>query len=79
MVQFNPSREETEDPFQRKPDLPYTAEYYAAQLEAFRRNVARWLVNDYKKDPFTTASICDEMLDRSGVLLGYVREEARNK
>lgn len=32
----------------------------------------------YKKHPVAIADLCDEVLDKSGALLGYVRNEASN-
>lgn len=41
-----------------------------------RRNFARYLAPHYLRDYAEIARLCDEELDRSGALLGYVREEA---
>ena len=44
--------------------------------EKLRRNVARYFASAYRVDPVFVAEICDEQIDRTGTLLGYVREEA---
>lgn len=41
-----------------------------------RKNFAKFLAPLYVKDPYKIAEECDERIDRTGVLLGYVREEA---
>jgi hypothetical protein len=38
--------------------------------------VADKIVSAYLRDRVTVARLCDEQLDRSGALLGYVRELA---
>jgi hypothetical protein len=57
-----------------------TAELAAlkAEPDKLRRNFARYLAHDYLKNPTNIADICDESLDKTGALLGYVREAARN-
>jgi hypothetical protein len=50
-----------------------TCEYYFAVY----LNVMDWLVEEYRKDYVATAKLCDEKIDRSGRLLGRVRELAR--
>lgn len=50
-----------------------TREYYFAVY----LNVMDWLVEEYRKDYVATAKLCDEKIDRSGRLLGRVRELAR--
>jgi hypothetical protein len=60
------------------------AEYFRAALahaaaEARRatlRRVAKGLVPLYRNDPVEIARLCDEELDRTGNLLGWLREEA---
>jgi len=37
------------------------------------------LTPQYLKDRVAVATLCDELLDRSGALLGYVREAAAAK
>lgn len=46
--------------------------------EEYRRNLAKKLVPYYKKDPVLIASLCDEVLDRSGNMLGWLRTESSN-
>jgi len=46
-------------------------------MEKYFREVAERLVVRYKLDPCGTAALCDETLDRSGALLGYVRDAVR--
>jgi hypothetical protein len=41
-----------------------------------RRNFAKYLAKAYLQDPLHIAVECDTLLDRTGELLGYVREEA---
>ncbi len=41
-----------------------------------RRNFAKYLAEYYEDSPVEVAALCDEQLDRTGELLGYVREEA---
>ena len=50
-----------------------TREYYFAVY----LNLMDWLVERYREDYGKTATLCDEKLDRSGRLLGRVRELAR--
>ena len=44
-----------------------------------RRNFAEHLVDAYRVDPVAVATLCDERLDRSGALLGYLREAAAKR
>jgi hypothetical protein len=48
----------------------------AETLEEAARGMAKRLVQRYEADPTRIAELCDSVLDRSGKLLGYVREEA---
>jgi hypothetical protein len=41
-----------------------------------RKNFARYLAPMYLENPIKIACDCDEDLDRTGALLGYVRLEA---
>lgn len=50
-----------------------------SEATILRRNFARYLVPAYLKNPTHIAELCDEMLDRTGTLLGYLREEARRE
>lgn len=50
-----------------------------SDIKKLRTNFAKYLVPLYKKDQAGIARLCDEELDRSGALLGYLREEARNE
>ena len=47
--------------------------------ETLRRNFAEYLLPAYEKSPFEIACLCDEKLDRTGALLGYLRELAYKK
>lgn len=47
-----------------------------ADLKTLRLNMAKHLAPEYPTSPLATARLCDEVLDPSGALLGYVREEA---
>jgi hypothetical protein len=40
------------------------------------KSIAANLAQRYRDDQLETARLCDEVLDRSGALLGYVREAA---
>lgn len=40
------------------------------------KGMAANLAQRYKTDPLAVARLCDDELDRSGALLGYVREAA---
>jgi len=42
-----------------------------------RRGIARRLAARYNENPARIADLCDSAIDRTGRLLGYVREEAR--
>jgi hypothetical protein len=46
------------------------------EAKALRINIARWLAPQYLEDQSKIATLCDETLDLSGALLGYVRHEA---
>jgi len=48
-----------------------------ADLLSLRKNFARYLAAEYRRSPARVATLCDETLDRSGELLGYVREFAQ--
>jgi hypothetical protein len=50
----------------------------ADEADKLRRNFARYLSHDYLKNPANVADICDNSLDKTGALLGYVREAAYN-
>ena len=52
--------------------------YIMDKSEEYRRNLAKKLVPYYKKDPVLIASLCDEVLDRSGNMLGWLRTESSN-
>jgi hypothetical protein len=41
-----------------------------------RKEIAKELAPIYKDHPLAVARVCDEVLDRSGALLGYVRYAA---
>lgn len=47
-----------------------------AEIKALRQNFARYLTPAYLENPVEIARICDEEIDRTGKLLGYVREAA---
>lgn len=47
-----------------------------AELNQLRLNMAEYLVQYYQIDPVAVAEDCDERIDRTGALLGYVREAA---
>lgn len=49
-----------------------TREYYVS----IYLNVLDWLVGEYRADPAGTSKLCDEKIDRSGRLLGRVRDIA---
>ena len=51
----------------------------AAEHERLLRVMACNLTPQYLKDRVAVATLCDELLDRSGALLGYVREAAAAK
>lgn len=51
-------------------------EAHKDDADKLRRNFAKYLAEYYKDSPVEVAALCDEQLDRSGALLGYVREEA---
>lgn len=44
--------------------------------EKLRRNFAAYLAPMYLRKPEKIAEVCDEAIDRTGILLGCVREEA---
>jgi hypothetical protein len=46
------------------------------EAKELRINFARWLAPQYLENELKIANLCDETLDRSGALLGYVRHEA---
>lgn len=48
-----------------------------AEIERLRQIHLTMLSEFYKTDPCRVAEICDEVLDKSGALLGEVREAAR--
>lgn len=43
---------------------------------AGEKEIIKRVIEKYPDDPFFVAKVCDEILDRSGRLLGYVREKA---
>lgn len=45
------------------------------EADKLRRNMAKYFASAYRVDPAFVAEICDEQIDRTGALLGYVREE----
>jgi hypothetical protein len=53
--------------------------HHLRTIEALRRNFARYLAPLYREDDVEIARLCDEELDQSGALLGYVRDAARNR
>lgn len=48
-----------------------------AESKALRMNFAKYLVPAYLENPVEIARLCDEELDRTGNLLGYLRQAAR--
>ncbi len=46
------------------------------RIDKLRGNLAEHLATQYESDPVEVARLCDEVLDRSGVLLGMVRDLA---
>ena len=48
----------------------------ADDIFKLRRNFAKYLSKLYLANQVEIARLCDEELDRSGILLGYVREES---
>ena len=51
-------------------------EYRNGEAKTLRKNFAKYLAPIYEKDRTAIAILCDEQLDKTGNLLGYVREEA---
>ena len=47
-----------------------------AEAEKLRRSFAEYIAPQYVENRTLVANLCDEVLDRSGALLGYVREAA---
>lgn len=43
------------------------------------QSIAKNLVKRYLADPVATAYLCDDEIDRSGNLLGYVRDAVRGE
>jgi len=60
-----------------KAAIPEAVEAEREKARVLRRNFAEYLVPAYIATPIAIANICDEQLDRTGNLLGYVREAAR--
>jgi hypothetical protein len=48
-----------------------------AQVAGIQRNLVMYLLPMYRTDPAGIAKLCDEVLDRSGRLLGQVRDAAK--
>ena len=73
------------DSVQSKRELGLQAELTALREELERhgqgaRNrlrIVEQLTIAYRADPVSVAGLCDEVLDRSGALLGWLREAAR--
>ena len=59
----------------------FSAAIFEAVAETIKRcaqdKVTHHLVELYRLDPKRVADICDESLDRTGNLLGYLRDAAR--
>ena len=51
-------------------------EYRNGEAKTLRKNFAKYLAPIYEKDRTAIAILCDEQLDKTGNLLGYVRKEA---
>lgn len=49
---------------------------YDIRSEKYRRELAERLAVFYSDNPLLVANICDECIDRSGNLLGWVRDAA---
>lgn len=47
------------------------------EADLLRRRFAKYLAPAYLENPLKIANICDEELDCTGTLLGFVRDEAR--
>ena len=50
-----------------------------SDAEKLRRNFAKYLAPEYIELPHYVAGVCDEEIDKTGELLGYVREYAALK
>ncbi len=53
--------------------LRTAAEAARGDCEKLRCNFAEYLAPLYRENPVAIAKLCDEKLDRTGILLGYVR------
>jgi hypothetical protein len=49
-----------------------------ARIQVLEERELTTLAHFYKDSPLAVANLCDEVLDRSGALLGRVREKYRN-
>jgi hypothetical protein len=58
------------------PQLTVRIHSMETEMKALRKNFARYLAPAYLENPVEIARICDEEIDRTGKLLGYVREAA---
>lgn len=71
------SAEQVRDTFRSIATLRTEIAALRDEPEKLRRNFAEYLAHKYIKQPSYIAELCDESLDKTGALLGYVREAAR--
>ena len=52
------------------------SDWKGENMSTLRENLVKHLATRYLEDPLEVSRVCDEKLDRSGALLGEVRDEA---